>query len=97
MSYDRIDRRGRSIQELAKTTGLSRATISRHTSKTREEWIAQKAKEREQIRAYHDDEEHSWSETARHFNLHIDTVKQRAYRARKERTEQRDEPINPEY
>ena len=43
------------------------------------------ATERESIRAFHDDAGHSWPETAEHFGLHVDTVKRRAYRARKER------------
>jgi DNA-directed RNA polymerase specialized sigma24 family protein len=84
MTNPRIDRRGRSIQELAESTGLSRATIARHTSRTRTEWLQQKAAEREEIRAFHDDQGHSWPETAEHFGLAEDTVKRRAYRARKE-------------
>lgn len=86
---ERIDRKGRSIAELAQKTGLSKATIARHTSRTREEWIAQKAQEREEIRAYHDDQGHSWPETAAHFKLSVTTVKERAYRARKERAEEK--------
>lgn len=85
MSEKRYSRKGASIREMSEGTGLSEATIKRWTSRSRDEWIAQKAAQREQIRAFHDDEGHSWSETARHFNLHVDTVKQRAYRARKER------------
>lgn len=85
MSYERIDRKGQSITELAEKTGLSRATIARHTSRSRAEWLAQKAAQREAIRAYHDEEGHSWTQTAKHFGLDYSTVKQRAYRARKER------------
>ena len=85
MSYERIDRNGQSIPELAEKTGLSRATIARHTSRSRAEWLAQKAAQREAIRAYHDEEGHSWTQTAKHFGLDYSTVKQRAYRARKER------------
>lgn len=84
MSNPRIDRRGRSIRDLSESTGLSRATIARHTSRTRAEWLQQKAIEREEIRAFHDDQGHSWPETAHHFGLAEDTVKRRAYRARKE-------------
>lgn len=87
MSYERIDRNGQSITELVEKTGLSRATIARHTSRSRAEWLAQKAAQREAIRAYHDDEGHSWTETAKHFGLDYSTVKQRAYRARKERAQ----------
>ncbi|MBC9706336.1 MAG: hypothetical protein H9W81_15465 [Enterococcus sp.] len=36
----------------------------------------------------HDDEIHSWSQTAKHFGLSISTVQQRAQRARKERAEE---------
>lgn len=86
---ERIDRKGQSIAELTKKSGLSRATIVRHTSRTREEWIAQKAQEREEIRAYHDDQGHSWSQTAKHFGLSTSTVQQRARRARKERAEEK--------
>lgn len=88
-TYERIDRKGMSVRELSERTGLSRATISRHTSRSRAEYIADMAAEREQIRAFHDDEGHSWSQTAKHFGLTVDTVKRRAYRARKEREAER--------
>lgn len=91
MAYKRIDRGSVSMRELVKRTGLSRSTISRHTSMPRAEWLQQKADEREAIRAYHDDEGHSWPETAKHFGLSYETVKQRAYRARKERAKEREE------
>ena len=91
MSYERIDRNGQSITELAEKTGLSRATIARHTSRSRAEWLTQKAAQREAIRAYHDEEGHSWTQTAKHFGLDYSTVKQRAYRARKERAEETQE------
>jgi DNA-binding Lrp family transcriptional regulator len=95
MTGKRIDRRGRSMRDLAESTGLSRATIARHTSLTRDEWLQQKAAEREEIRAFHDDQEHSWPETADHFGLSEDTVKRRAYRARKERAQEEDERAQP--
>lgn len=85
MTFERIDRRGRSIRELSDVTGLSKATIARHTSRNRDQWLRQKAQERELIRAFHDDEGHSWAETASHFRLDVSTVKRRAYRARKEK------------
>lgn len=81
----RIDRKGRTIRDLAKKTGYSRSTIALATSMPRAEWLQQKADERETIRRYHDEEGHSWPETAAHFKLSVDTVKQRSYRARKER------------
>ena len=89
MNYERIDRKGQSLSELATKTGLSRRTIARHTSRSREQWLAQKAAQREAIRAYHDEGGHSWTETAKHFGLDYSTVKQRAYRARKERAAER--------
>lgn len=88
---ERLDRKGLSITELAQKSGLSRGTIIRHTSRTREQWIEQKAQEREAIRAYHDDEGHSWSQTAKHFGLSASTVQQRARRARRERDEEQDQ------
>ena len=91
MSYERIDRKGQSLTELAEKTGLSRRTIARHTSRSRAEWLAQKAAQREAIRAYHDEGGHSWTQTAKHFGLDYSTVKQRAYRARKERAAEQEE------
>lgn len=91
MTYKRIDRGTVSMRELVKRTGLSRSTISRHTSMPRTEWLQQKADEREAIRVYHDDEGHSWPETAKHFGVSVDTVKRRAYRARQERAKEREE------
>lgn len=84
MNTPRIDRKGRSIRDLSESTGLSRATIARHTSQSREEWLQKKAEEREAIRTFHDDENHSWPETAKKFGVSVDTVKRRAYRARRE-------------
>lgn len=95
MTYERIDRKGRSIRDLSERTGLSPATIARHTSRSRDEWIQQKADEREAIRAFHDDEGHSWPQTARHFRLDVSTVKRRAYRARKEREQEAADQAQP--
>lgn len=93
MSYERIDRRGQSLSDLAMKTGLSRRTIARHTSRSRAEWLAQKAAQREAIRAYHDEGGYSWTETAKHFGLDYSTVKQRAYRARRERAAEQQESL----
>lgn len=95
MTQTRIDRKGRSISDLAEATGLSRATIARHTSRNREQWLQQKANEREEIRAFHDVEGHSWTETAKRFGLDISTVKRRAYRARKERAQEEADRAQP--
>lgn len=95
MTYERIDRRGRSIRDLTGTTGLSRATIARHTSRSRAEWLQQKADEREAIRVFHDDEGHSWTQTATRFRLDVSTVKRRAYRARQERAQEAADRAQP--
>lgn len=95
MTYERIDRGARSIQELAHRTGLSKATIARHTSLTRAEWLQEVADEREAIRAFHGDEGHSWTQTAKHFRLDVSTVKRRAYRARKERAQEAADHAQP--
>nr|WP_176455443.1 hypothetical protein [Kocuria palustris]BAX51292.1 replication protein [Kocuria palustris] len=95
MTHERLDRGGRSISDLAQRTGLSKATIARHTSRTRAEWLQDMADEREAIRAFHDDEGHSWSETAKHFRLTLSTVKSRAYRARHERAREEADRAQP--
>lgn len=75
--------------EGAEATGYSARHVRRLVALPRDEWLTEKANERETIRAYHDDEGHSWTETAEHFGLHLSTVKTRAYRARKERATER--------
>ena len=89
----RQSRNGRTIREASEITGLSERSVKRWTSRPRDEWLNQKVAEREDIRAYHDDQGHSWTETATHFKLHVDTVKRRAYRARKERAAERNGEI----
>lgn len=96
MNTPRIDRKGRSIRDLSESTGLSRATIARHTSRSREEWLQEKSEEREAIRVFHDEENHSWPETAKKFGVSVDTVKRRAYRARKEIQDASKDPIQPD-
>lgn len=86
---DRVSRKGLTAREAAKRAGMSPRTAQRWTSQPRAQWIAEKAAEREAIRAFHDDEGHSWTQTAAHFGLHVDTVKRRAYTARKERAAER--------
>lgn len=78
-------------KEGAERTGVSERHVRRLVALPRDEWLAEKAAEREAIRAFHDDEGHSWPETAEHFGLHYDTVKRRAGRARKERAAERAE------
>lgn len=72
-------------KELAEAYGVSVRTIKYWNSQTREDWIDEQATLRESIRAYHDDDGHSWSQTAAHFTMTQGAVRQRAYRARKER------------
>lgn len=83
--YGRYSRGNSTAKHAAERAGTSERTAQRWTSRARSEWLEQKAQERDTIRAYHDDEGHSWAETAKYFRLSIDTVKQRAYRSRKER------------
>ena len=56
-------------KELAEAYGVSVRTIKYWNSQTREDWIDEQATLRESIRAYHDDDGHSWSQTAEHFNM----------------------------
>lgn len=82
---DRVNRGNLTAKEVARRAGKSAPTAQRWTSRSREDWLVEMAREREAIRAYHDDEGHSWPETGRHFGLAEDTVKRRGYRARKQR------------
>lgn len=75
-------------REGAEITGLTPRHVRRLVAQPREEWINEKADEREKIRAYHDDEGHTWEQTAAHFGTSIYNVQKRAYRARKERAEE---------
>ena len=72
-------------KELAEMYDVSVRTIKRWNSQTREDWIDEQAAMRESIRAYHDDEGHTWPQTAEHFGMSSSAVRQRCYRARKER------------
>jgi len=72
-------------KELAKMYDVSTRTIYRWNSQTREDWIDEQAATREAVRAYHDDEGHTWPQTAEHFGMSQGAVRQRCYRARKER------------
>lgn len=72
-------------RQLAEMYDVTPRTIMRWAAQTRADWIDEQAAGREAIRAYHDDDGHSWTQTAKHFHLSLSTVKERAYRARKER------------
>lgn len=91
----RFPRNGRTIKEAAEITGLSPRSVRRWTSRTRAEWLQEMADEREAIRAFHDEDGHSWTETAKHFRLDVSTVKRRAYRAREERKQEIAEQLQP--
>nr|CDL66253.1 unnamed protein product [uncultured bacterium]CRY94537.1 hypothetical protein [uncultured prokaryote] len=84
------ERRKRRVtaREGARLTGLSERYIRKLVAQTREDYLAEQAERREAIRAYHDDEGHTWEQTAAHFGTSIYNVQKRAYRARKERAEE---------
>ena len=84
-TYTRYDRGNYTAKEFAAIMGVSVQTVRRWTSQPREKWLNELAMEREEIRRYHDDEGHTWGETAEHFGLHISTAQDRAYLARAER------------
>ena len=91
MSDYRVPRNGRTIREAAEITGLSPRSIRRWTSMPRSQYIREQKQRREEIRAYHDDQDHTWPETARHYGTTESNVKQLAYRARKERAREAEE------
>lgn len=81
----RMNRGDQTAAQVAALAGCSDRTVRRWMAVPRNDWERKMAVQRERIRAYHDDQGHSWPQTAEHFGLHVDTVKRRAYRARKER------------
>lgn len=95
MKPQRKSRGAYTAREAADIVGTSVRTAQRWTSRSRDEWIQQKADEREEIRAFHDEDGHSWTETAKHFRLDVSTVKRRAYRARKERAQEAADRAQP--
>lgn len=74
-----------SAREMAEMFGVNPRTIRSWNAVKREDWIDEQAAMRESIRAYHDDEGHTWPQTAEHFGMSSSAVRQRCYRARKER------------
>lgn len=86
MTYKTIrKKRPVTAREAAEAYGVSIRTVQSWVAMKREDWIDEQATLREAIRAYHDDEGHSWSQTAEHFKMSTSAVRQRAYKARKER------------
>lgn len=74
----------RTIKEASELTGMSPRSVRRWTSLSRAQWLEQKTKQREEIRAYHDEGGHSWTETDEHFGISAVTARLRAYHAREE-------------
>lgn len=95
MKPQRKSRGKHTAREAAEIVGTSVRTAQRWTAVSRDEWLQQMAAEREEIRAFHDDEKHSWPQTAARFGVSVDTVKRRAYRARKERSLEAAERLQP--
>lgn len=95
MNPQRKSRGAYTAKEAAELVGTSVRTAQRWTAIPRAEWLSRVAAERETIRAYHDDKGHSWSDTAKHFGVSVDTVKRRAYRARKERAQEISSKVRP--
>lgn len=85
MTAIEIAKRRVTAKEAARVLGISERQVRYLVAQKREDWIDEQAATRESIRAYHDDDGHSWSETAEHFGLSVSCVRTRAYRARKER------------
>ena len=69
-------------REMAEMFGVNPRTIRSWNAVKREDWIDEQAAMRESIRAYHDDEGHTWPQTAEHFGMSSSAVRQRCYRAR---------------
>lgn len=95
MNPQRKSRGTYTAKEAAELVGTSTRTAQRWTAVPRAEWLSRVAAEREMIRVYHDDNGHSWPETAKHFGVSVDTVKRRAYRARAERAKESSSNMRP--
>lgn len=74
-----------SAREAAELFDVNPRTIRSWNAVKREDWIDEQAALREAVRAYHDDDGHTWPQTAEHFGMSQDAVRSRCYRARKER------------
>lgn len=80
-----------SAREAAERLGVSERTVRNLAATRREDWLREQFEERERIRVYKYDEGHTWEQTANHWNVTVGAVKQRAWRARRERAAEREE------
>lgn len=78
-------RRSHSIAETAAAFEVSPATVIAETAALRRDYREAQLHRRELIRAHHDDQQHSWRQTADAFDIHPDTARRLARRARTER------------
>ena len=72
-------------REMAEMFGVNPRTIRSWNAVTRAHWIHVQPARRVPIRAYPADLAHTWPQTAEHFGMSSSAVRQRCYRARKER------------
>lgn len=92
-----LDRKEGAVPPGIEIPGIpARKLVKSWNSQTREDWIDEQAATREAVRAYHDDEGHTWPQTAEHFNMSQGAVRQRCYRARKERAAEAEEKARNE-
>lgn len=75
-------RDGERFWEERELTGVTPRHVRRLGTFPRDGWIELGAREREEIRTFHDDQGHTWDETAKRFG--VLSVRRRAYRAREE-------------
>ena len=83
-------------RQLAEMYDVTPRTIMGWAAQTRADWTDEQAAGREAIRAYNDDDGHSWTQTGKQFHLSLSTVKERAYRARKVRAAEAEEKARNE-
>lgn len=88
--YEKRIRRGPiTARELARKMKISERKVQYWTAIPRNQWLQDNFERREAVRAYHDDEGHSWAQTGKHFEIRGDSAKKLGYRARKERAAER--------
>ena len=78
-------------KEAARRLGISERTVRKIAAQPRAEYLREQFEEREKIRAYKYDEGHTWEQTAAYWGVTVGAVKQRAWRARRERAAEREE------
>lgn len=89
----RYDNADETMRDKAAAEGVSLRTIQRREGVDRETWLRWMAEDREEIRRMHDEEGRTWDDIAGYCGLTVSTVRQRAYRARRDKRRREEDEI----